>query len=87
MYVNPNLPVHPTLACPCFLSYFPFLKSGVTREAPGDFPGRPVSRTSCFHCRVGTMFLFVGKLRSCLLHTMEKKKKKKAPDKLLTVNL
>ena len=31
------------------------------------------------------MFLFVQELRSCLLHTMAKKKK--APDKLLNVNL
>ena len=42
----------------------------------GDFPGRPVVKTACFHCRGVRVRSLVEKVRSCSGATKKLKKKK-----------
>ena len=51
-------------------------KDGHTWKACGDFPGGPVVRTLCFHCRGARVRSLVGELRSHKLGGVTKKKKK-----------
>ena len=49
----------------------------------GGFPGGPVVGTLCFYCRVRSL---VGELRSRMLHSAAKKKKKKL-EKLIKIKV
>ena len=42
-----------------------------------DFPGGPVVNTPCFQCRGPDFDPWVGELKSCMPHSVAKKKKRK----------
>ena len=44
-----------------------------------DFPGRPVVRVLCFHCREHGLWSLVGEIGSHMPYNRAKKKKKKKP--------